>query len=192
MPSGRVVEDLVQRVAPRLGTHEHARPPAVRRVVDGPVPVGRPVAQVVDAQVEPALVDGPADQREPQRGQVVREDRDDVDPHLTGSPSGSDSRPGGRVDEHDAAGRGRLSGTIAATKGTRTSAPVRAADREHVLAGQVQDLDELADRLTGDGAHRSPTSWESWNSFGSSSRSSGSTSATSSTPRRPSAAPRSA
>src|SRR5439155_6946373 len=57
---------------------DHAGAAAVRGVVDRAVPVVRPVPQVVDADGEDAALPGPADQRQVQRGEVLREDGDDV------------------------------------------------------------------------------------------------------------------
>ena len=50
------------RMRERLWLEDHARPAAVRRVVDGAVPVGRPAAQVVDPHVQQAVGARLADQ----------------------------------------------------------------------------------------------------------------------------------
>ena len=78
---GRGGDEGVERLAPRLGAHDHARSPAIGRVVDGPVSVVGVFAQVVDAHVEQPLLACLADERELQRREVVGEDRHDVDPH---------------------------------------------------------------------------------------------------------------
>ena len=84
--------DGVQRPAPRLGPHDHARPAAVRGVVDGAVHVVGPLPQVVDADAHQAALGGLAQQRLAQRGEVLGEDRDDVDlqghAHSSSRPSG--------------------------------------------------------------------------------------------------------
>ena len=72
----------------------HPGPTAERRVVDRAVPVGRPLAQVVHPKVEQAVTDGLAYQREPQRREVLGEDRHDVDPHVR--PRAGRARPGRR------------------------------------------------------------------------------------------------
>ena len=134
-------------------------------------------------------------QREPQRREVVREDRDDVDAHVSSALRSSvveQARRAGR--RRPRRRRGRPSGTIAATNGTSTSRAVGPADGEHVLAGQVQHLGErrrpASPSTVRDGAGR--------RAGGRSTRPGrraarpGSTSATSSTPRSASAAVRSA
>ena len=77
-----------QRLGPGLGLHDHAGAAAVGGVVHGAVPVRGEVAQVVDVQLQQAVLAGLADQREFQGCQVLREDADDVDSHL-GVVSGS-------------------------------------------------------------------------------------------------------
>src|SRR5690606_9513920 len=47
--------ELVEGESPGLRLHDHARSPAVRGVIDGAVTVTRPVAKVVDVQVEDAV-----------------------------------------------------------------------------------------------------------------------------------------
>src|SRR5205085_9666239 len=54
--AGRVTDDRVECLPPRLGTHDHAGAAAVRHVVDGAVPVVGPLAQVVDVHVEKAAL----------------------------------------------------------------------------------------------------------------------------------------
>jgi hypothetical protein len=56
-------------------------PPPYGRVVDGAVDVVGPGAQVVHAHLEQAALLRLAEQRHPERREVVREDRDDVDEH---------------------------------------------------------------------------------------------------------------
>ena len=77
-------ENVVERLGPRLRLHHHAGAPAVRGVVDGAVAVVGEVAQVVDADVEQAVLARLADERQVERGEVVGEDRDDVDAHAAG------------------------------------------------------------------------------------------------------------
>src|SRR5690606_5248898 len=79
-------EHVVQGGAPHVGAHDHPGPAAEGGVVDRAVPVGGPVAQVVDGEVEQPGAPGLADQREVEGGEVVREDRQDVDPHVTPPP----------------------------------------------------------------------------------------------------------
>ena len=79
-------------------------PPPYGRVVDGAVPVVGEVAQVVHPQVEQALLAGLADQREVERREVVREDRDDVEPQQAcASRLVQVEQPGRRVDDDPAA-----------------------------------------------------------------------------------------
>src|SRR5699024_9157771 len=91
---GAVGEDVFEGQRPGFGLHHHARSPTVGRVVDGVVPVEGEVAQIVDVQAQLSAVDGLADQRQLQTGEVVGEDRDDVDGHLRTSRLG-----GGRFTE---------------------------------------------------------------------------------------------
>ena len=51
--------ERVERLAERLGRHHHAGAAAERRVVDGAVPVVGPLPQVVDVQLDEALVARP-------------------------------------------------------------------------------------------------------------------------------------
>src|SRR5699024_10152629 len=61
------------------------------------VPVEGEVAQIVDVQAQLAAVDGLADQRQLQTGEVVGEDRDDVDGHLRTSRLGAGRVTGPRL-----------------------------------------------------------------------------------------------
>src|SRR5699024_2285624 len=65
-----VGEDVFEGQRPGFGLHHHARSPTVGRVVDGVVPVEGEVAQIVDVQAQLAAVDGLADQRQLQTGEV--------------------------------------------------------------------------------------------------------------------------
>ena len=109
--------DGVERLAPGLGPHDHAGAAAVRRVVDGAVPVVGPVAQVVDLHLEQALPLRPPQQRELQRSEVVGEDRDDVDAQRHTPHSPSSSSPGGGSTTTRRASSS-ISGTSSSTKGT--------------------------------------------------------------------------
>ena len=104
-----------------------------------------------------------ADQRQVQRGEVLREDRDDVDAH------GSEVEQAlGQVDDDPAAGQVDL-GTIALTNGISAVPPPGLSQHDQVRGGRVVDpghLAELARRPASTTA--SPTSWWSWNSSGSS------------------------
>ena len=73
---------VVEGLAPRFGPHDHAGSAAVRGVVDGAVPIGGRVAQVVHLHVEQPGRPGLADERQLERREVLREDRDDVDAHV--------------------------------------------------------------------------------------------------------------
>ncbi len=79
---GPGARDGREGLRPGLGLHDHAGAAAVGGVIDRPVPVGGELAQVVDPQVQQAVLAGLADQGQLQRCQVLREDADDVDPHL--------------------------------------------------------------------------------------------------------------
>ncbi len=113
---GAVGADRVERLAPRLGLHHHAGAAAVGRVVDGAVPVVGPVAQVVHVYVEQAALLRLAGKREAERGEVLGEDRDDVDAHVS-APS---SRPG-RSSMTIRPPATSTSGTSAVTNGKSTS-----------------------------------------------------------------------
>jgi hypothetical protein len=73
---------LLDRREQRLGLHHHARPAAVRRVIDGAVPIGREVARVDGVDGDHAGFAGPADhaggERRPDQ---LGEDRDDRELH---------------------------------------------------------------------------------------------------------------
>ena len=70
--------EIVQRVTPDRGAHDHARAPAERGVVNGAVDVMRPVPQIVYPELDDAAVDGAPEERDPERGQVLGKDGDDV------------------------------------------------------------------------------------------------------------------
>ena len=74
--------DVLGRAKKRLGLHHHARPAAIRHIVDDPVPVGREVPEVVHLQVDDPGLDSP--RHDPFGQRLVehpREDRDDVELH---------------------------------------------------------------------------------------------------------------
>jgi hypothetical protein len=75
------IEDRVERVAPRLGLHDHAGATAEGSVVDLAVPVVGVVAQVVHAELDETGLAGLAEQRDVERVEEARKDRDDVDTH---------------------------------------------------------------------------------------------------------------
>ena len=52
----------------RLGAHDHPRSPAVRVVVDRPMAPEAMLAQVVDAELDEAGIDGATDDRGPAAG----------------------------------------------------------------------------------------------------------------------------
>ena len=80
----------------RLRPHHHPGPTAERRVVDGAVAVVGVVARIVQPQVDHTPLPGAADEREVERpGEVVGEDREDVDAHAS---LGSVPQPGGEID----------------------------------------------------------------------------------------------
>ncbi len=85
--------DRVERLTPRLGFHHHAGASAVGRVVDRAVAVVGPVAQVVHAHVEQTAAARLAQKRHFEDVEERREDRDDVDAHV--SPPGSRPRQAG-------------------------------------------------------------------------------------------------
>src|SRR4029079_1742825 len=91
--------------------------------VDGAVAVVGEVAQVVHAQVDQALLAGPADEGEAERLEVVGEDREDGQPQRAGGrgSSRSNSPDGGSMTPRPPATS--TSGTIAATNGTSPSRP---------------------------------------------------------------------
>src|SRR5262249_12528743 len=113
--------EVVERATPRLRHHDHARPAAERSIVDGAVYVVGPRPKIVDAQVDVAARDRLAEQRLPQRRQVFGEDRDDVDPHRSSSPSGGSTTTRPPATSTD--------GTIAATNGMRRSRPPTSTTR---------------------------------------------------------------
>ena len=71
----------VQRLAPRFRRHHHARAAAERGVVHRAVHVVGPGPQVVHLEVDVPAGGRLAEQRDAERGEVVGEDRDDVDAH---------------------------------------------------------------------------------------------------------------
>ena len=105
--------DVLDGRKQRLRLQHHPGAAAKRHVVDHPVPIGRVIAQIVDAHIESSTRDRAADNplRE-RRVDHLREDRDDVDLHraLPGSSvfiRGSLCRrsihveqPFGRIDRH--------------------------------------------------------------------------------------------
>src|SRR5699024_9619929 len=118
-------------VPPDRGTHDHARAPAERGVVDGAVDVMRPVTQIVYPDVDDAAVDGASEERDTERGQVLGEDGDDVEAQGRrradrfcggGHDPPRSSRPSGGSITHVPASRSTV-GTISVTNGTSASLP---------------------------------------------------------------------
>src|SRR4051794_30487366 len=107
--------DVVQRAPPGLGTHDHARAAAVRGVVDGAVDVVGPLAEGGHADGGESSLRRLAEQRLPERSQVLGKDRDDVDAeaHRSRSPSGGSTTRNPPSTS--------TVGTIAETKGTSAS-----------------------------------------------------------------------
>ena len=90
---GRRARGLVDRREQRLGLHHHARPAAVRSVVDGAVAIGREVARVDGVDGDHAGLARAADDAGGQRRlDQLGEDRDDRELHRrirsSGRPSG--------------------------------------------------------------------------------------------------------
>ncbi len=76
--------DVLGRAKKRLGLHHHARPTAIRHIVDDPMPVGREVPEVVDLQVDdPGLDSSRHDSLGQRLVEHPREDRDDVELHRS-------------------------------------------------------------------------------------------------------------
>ena len=82
-------------------------PPPYGRVVDRAVHVVGPAAAGRARPTRAALRPGPPDQRQVQRGEVLREDRDDVDPHAGSAAGHRSNRPAGGVDARRGRRRGR-------------------------------------------------------------------------------------
>src|SRR5690606_22583615 len=93
-PSGPAASQLIERLTPGLGLHDHARSAAVGRVVDGAVPIVSPVPQVVDVQVQEAGLLRPAEQGQRQPVEVRGEDRDDVETHAQSDAAEASSAAG--------------------------------------------------------------------------------------------------
>ena len=72
----------IERLTPRLGAHDHAGSATVGLVVDGAMAIVSVLAQVVHMDLEETLLAGLADKREPERSEIVGEERDDIDPHA--------------------------------------------------------------------------------------------------------------
>ena len=146
----------VERLTPRLGLHHHAGAAAVRRVVDGPVPVVGPLPQVVHAHVEEPSIAGLAGQRQRQRVEVRREDRHDVDPHVTPARLvvGVRRHQAGPVGDHDPAAVDVDLGDERGHERHQRVAPVGGADLEQVLGRAVRDGRELAEMRSGDVVRR--------------------------------------
>jgi hypothetical protein len=110
--------DFVERFAPHRCLHHHAGATAVGRVVDRPVYVVGPPAQVVHREFHDPGVNRLARQRLSQRVQIVGEDRDNVYSHD--QPRPSSSRPsGGSISIVWSARDTEV--TMALTNGTSTS-----------------------------------------------------------------------
>ena len=98
----------VECVTPDVGLHDHARAATEGGVVHGVMHVGRPGAQVMDAEVDVPAHGGLADQRDAERPgitdppvradgpEVVREDGDDIDPHVNPNAGIMATRVGAR------------------------------------------------------------------------------------------------
>ena len=84
---GRVEQQFVQCLAPRLRLHHHAGAAAVGGVVDGAVPVVGPPAQVVHAHVDQPALNRLTDQRQLQRPEVLGKNRHDVESHHASTSS---------------------------------------------------------------------------------------------------------
>src|SRR6476469_4383023 len=175
--SGRLGAHVVERLAPRLGPHDHAGAAAVRGVVDGAVPVVGEVAQVVHHDVEQPLLAGIADQRETERREVVGKDRDDVDAHAAqpwpgrGGPATSASPanipPGGSRTTRPPGTS--TSGTSAVTNGTSTSSPPPAGrTTSRSWAAPVSSRTTSPRSVPSTCTARSPTSSWSYQASGSS------------------------
>ena len=87
-PTTGITPSTTPRTAAGRAWITHARAAAVRSVVDGAVAVVGPGAEIVDVQVDQSALARLAEQRELQRGEVVGEDRDDVD-RASGAPRSS-------------------------------------------------------------------------------------------------------
>src|SRR5215218_4617612 len=119
-PGRAVGLQVVEGVEPGAGAHDHAGAAAEGGVVDAAVPVGGPVAQVVQADLDQAALPRLAEQAGGQgRGEEPGEDGDDVDQH--GYSSGSPRSPGTASTRTRPASSSTV--TRAATAGTRALAP---------------------------------------------------------------------
>ena len=73
----------------RFGFQDHAWPAAERSIIDGLVPIMRPIPQVVNAQIERTLLPRPADHADVQRShQHLGKQREHVNSHAR-TPIGS-------------------------------------------------------------------------------------------------------
>ena len=96
--------------------------------------------QVVQAELDDALLRRPADDRGAERQlEQLRKDRDDVDAHgsahLLGVVGGDDHEAGPKVDASDGRAQGRDEALATGTD-----------DAVHLVAAGAEDLDELADQ----------------------------------------------
>ena len=118
---GRGRCDRVERAAPRLRQHDHARTAPVRGVVDAAVHIIGPPPQIMHGDCHLAPLDGAAQQGLSQGHQVVRKDRHDVQPQLGIGAHTLNSPSGASISTNPAAMS--TVGTIAATNGTSRSPP---------------------------------------------------------------------
>src|SRR5690625_2083256 len=131
-------DDRVKSVTPHVGLHHHAGAAAIRGVIDRAMPVGRILTKIMDIETEDSRGAGLAHQRQVERREVLRKDRDDVDPHgpapSGGAPDAASSarasiassaslRPGGGSTITRPPSISTV-GTIAATNGISTSPAV--------------------------------------------------------------------
>ena len=164
-----VAPDRVEGLAPRLRPHHHARRRR-RTACRRPCGAGRSCARAGRGRARRAgRVAGLADEREPERREVVREDRDDVDAqggHR--SVLGASARRrlvevleqarGGSTTTRPPRRRPRGRSRRRTARAPRRPSAVRTASRS--CAGQVHDLGRPCRAACRHGAHAArPTSW---------------------------------
>ena len=87
-----VLRDCLDRRKPGRRHHHHPATAPIGLVVDDAVPVLGVVAKIVDLHAEQALVERAADETRSQEGlEELWEDGQDVDVHVSNSPSGRSS-----------------------------------------------------------------------------------------------------